>query len=209
MASGQEKTKGPDPLIRFVTQPKQHVIIPSGSFVLLHCEANFTDYPAYEYENDDTMLPSEDDFMQNDGPILCAQDVQYQWLQNDKPIESNSTSIQIFCNGTIQIKHSPMATAIYRCVASTTRPEVGAVISKASSVKAAGIIYHWPTYLWISFEQFMIFKYFVTVLDRKISKLSSIAKEGSSVRLNCPIESIPSAKVLWRFNNEANIHSDR
>lgn len=142
MASGQEKTKGPDPLIRFVTQPKQHVIIPSGSFVLLHCEANFTDYPAYEYESDDVLLPSEDDFMQNDGPILCAQDVQYQWLRNDKPIESNSTSIQIFCNGTIQIKHSPMATAIYRCVASTTRPEVGAVISKASSVKAAGIIYH-------------------------------------------------------------------
>lgn len=146
MTSGQEKTKGPDPLIRFVTQPKQHVIIPSGSFVLLHCEANFTDYPAYEYESDDAMLPSEDDFMQNDGPlhqqpsvpILCAQDVQYQWLRNEKPIESNSTSIQIFCNGTIQIKHSPLATAIYRCVASTTRPEVGAVISKASNVKAAG-----------------------------------------------------------------------
>lgn len=150
-SSGQDKTKGPDPLIKLVTHPKAHVIIPSGSFVLLHCEANYTDDLEYDYENDDghAYLPSEDDLVQNDDPnpihetstvaSLCAhQDVQYQWLRNDKPIDANGSFIQTFCNGTIQIKHSSIATGIYRCVASTTKPDIGAVVSKASNVKAAG-----------------------------------------------------------------------
>lgn len=157
LSSGQG-TKGPDPRIKLIIHPKEHVIIAPRSFVLLHCEANFTDYPDYEYENDDmnAYFPSDGDFMQNDEPIsdasqqyvgnnegtathLCPQEVQYQWLRNDHPIGDKAQSfIQTFCNGTIKIAHSAVATGIYRCVASTTKPEIGAVISKASHVKVAG-----------------------------------------------------------------------
>lgn len=157
LSSGQG-TKGSDPRIKLVIHPKEHVIIPLRSFVLLHCEANFTDYPDYEYENDDmnAYFPNDGDFTQNDEPIsdssqqysgsnegatmhLCSQDVQYQWLRNEHPIgDKTHAFIQTFCNGTIKIAHSAAATAIYRCVASTKKPEIGAVISKASHVKAAG-----------------------------------------------------------------------
>lgn len=156
LSSGQGKI-GPEPLIKFVVQPKEHVIVPIRSFVLLHCEANFTDYPDYEYENDDPYtFPSDTDYMINDEPNdglhqqlidskdstttdSCQQDVQYQWQRNDKPITVKNTSfIKTFCNGTIKIMHSSMATAIYRCVASTKNSEVGAIISKAAHVKAAG-----------------------------------------------------------------------
>lgn len=153
LSSGQG-TKGPDPRIKLVIHPKQHVIIPSRSFVLLHCEANFTDYPEYDYENDDmnAYFPNDGDFMQNDEPIsdksakieattnLCPQEVQYQWLRDGQRISNatNTTFIQTFCNGTIKIKHSPLATAIYRCVAGTTKQDIGEVVSKASHVQAAG-----------------------------------------------------------------------
>lgn len=152
-SSGQG-TKGPDPRIKLDVQPKEHVIIPSRSFVLLHCVANFTDYPDYDYENDDgnALFPSDRDFMQNDEPIpdvsqsiddietnSCQQEVQYQWLRNGQPINgTNATFTETFCNGTIKITHSPMATAIYRCVASTTKSDIGVVVSKASNVRAAG-----------------------------------------------------------------------
>lgn len=138
-------------------QPKEHVIIPSRSFVLLHCVANFTDYPDYDYENDDmnVVFPSDGDFMQNDEATsdvsdsiesivtnVCQQEVQYQWLRNGQPINgTNPTFIETFCNGTIKITHSLMATAIYRCVASTTKSDIGAVVSRASNVRAAGKIY--------------------------------------------------------------------
>lgn len=150
--------KGPDPLIKLVVQPKEHVIIPIHSFILLHCEANFTDNKKSDYENDDThaYFPDEGDYMQNDEPnddsnqqsidsiedtpsYLCQQEVQYQWMRNGKPInDPNNSYTQIFCNGTIKIIHSTMATATYRCVASTTEPDIGAVVSKASHVKVAG-----------------------------------------------------------------------
>lgn len=155
--SGQDNSKSPDPLIRLVTHPKEHVVIPINSYGLLHCEANFTDPipPDYTYENDDAYLPNDDDFLQNDEPIdnseslqndhkevttrLCAQEVQYQWLRNGELINRENTSyIEVFCNGTIRIKHAPMATAEYRCVASTTKLDVGAVISKVSKVQTAG-----------------------------------------------------------------------
>lgn len=152
--SSAQGTKGSDPLIKLVIHPQEHVIVPIRSFVLLHCEANFTDYPDYDYENDDgdayrIELSNDGDFMQNDAPNdyshqqssenLCQQEVQYQWLRNDKPInDPNNLFTQTFCNGTIKIMHSTMATGTYRCVSSTTKPEVGAVVSKASHVKAAG-----------------------------------------------------------------------
>ncbi|XP_055300120.1 uncharacterized protein LOC129567349 [Sitodiplosis mosellana] len=200
LSSGQG-TKGPDPLIKLVVHPQEHVIIPIHSFAVLHCEANFTDYPEYDYEADEAYFPSEGDYMQNDEPNhdshqqiiassdgsatnLCQQEVQYQWLHNGRQIiDSNSSFTQIFCNGTIKIRHSTMATGTYRCVASTTKPEVGAVVSKASHVRAA-------------------------VFQRKFDKLSSKAELGSSVILHCPIDSVPQANIQWTFNNESNISFD-
>lgn len=145
-------------MIKLVVHPQEHVIIPIHSFALLHCEANYTDYPVvYDYEADEAYFPNEGDFMQNDEPNddsnqqltiagsegsatnLCQQEVQYQWLYNDRPIiDSNATFTQTFCNGTIKIKHSTLASGTYRCVARTTKPEIGAVVSKASHVTAAG-----------------------------------------------------------------------
>lgn len=156
-SSGQE-SKGPDPLIKLVVHPQEHVIVPVRSFVLLHCEANFTDYPELDYENDDmnAYFPNEGDYMQNDEPNddlhqqsidsregtttnWCQQEVQYEWLRNGIAInDPNNSFTQTFCNGSIKIIHSANATATYRCVASTTKPDVGAVVSKASHVKAAG-----------------------------------------------------------------------
>lgn len=149
LSPGTDKKKGSDPEIKLITHPQEHVVIPIGSFVLLHCRANYTAKqiaPAFIGNDYDELLPSEDDFMQNDDPNQeainskfqnpCAQEVQYQWLRNDKPVVSNSSFIKTFCNGTIQIQHSPDATASYRCVANTS--EVDAVVSKASNVKIAG-----------------------------------------------------------------------
>lgn len=150
---GQDKGKGPDPLIKLVVHPQEHVIIPLYSFAVLHCTANLTAYPEYDYENDEPMMPNLEDLEQSDGPIdaisassesfinnLCPQqEIQYQWTRNEHPISIETDKfVQIFCNGSIKIQHSPMAAGIYRCIANTTRPDVGAIISKASKVKTAG-----------------------------------------------------------------------
>lgn len=230
MSSGPG-VKGPDPLIKLVIQPQEHVIIPIHSFILLHCEANSTDYTEYEYENDDThayhaSLPDEGDYMQNDEPnddshqqsregtasYLCQQEVQYQWIRNGKPInDPNNAFTQTFCNGTIKIIHSPMATATYRCVASTINPEIGAIVSKASHVKAAGKMsislkkkIQFYSNRFYDYNIFFVF----TVLQRIFDKLSSKAELSSSVVLNCPIESTPQANIKWTFNNESNINFD-
>ncbi|XP_031623954.1 uncharacterized protein LOC116341177 [Contarinia nasturtii] len=200
LSSGQG-VKGPDPQIRLVVHPNKHVIIPVGSFVLLHCEANFTDNSTpndeSDYENDEPFFPDESDFIQNDeasdysnhqeentATNVCQQEVQYQWLRDDRPINDTLSSyIQTFCNGTIKIAHSTIATAIYRCVAKTTKPDIGAIISKASKVETA-------------------------VLERKFDNLKLTAELGSSLVLNCAIESIPTANIQWYFNNGTNINLD-
>lgn len=155
LSLGQDKTKGPDPLIQIVVHPEEHVIIPIHSFAFLHCEAKYTPEDD-QYTNDEPgfALPNLEDYEQNDSPTgdwsqptsneavtlnLCQQEVQYQWLQNEKPLNgANHSVVETFCNGTIKIKHSSAATGIYRCVANTTQSEVGAVVSKASNVRAAG-----------------------------------------------------------------------
>lgn len=161
LSSGQDKGKAPEPLIKLVVHPQEHVIIPNHSYAFLHCGANYTGKPDDDYENDDPFtneyLADDTDFEQNDSPTddlslqssgsneaaaknRCPQEIQYQWLRNGEPIsgDSNSSFIQTFCNGTIKIKHTPMAAGTYRCVASTTQAGDGALISKASNVKAAG-----------------------------------------------------------------------
>lgn len=159
LSSGQgDKGKGQDPLIKLVRHPQEYVIIPEHLYAVLHCTANYTPVPDNDYENDAPMvLPDDDDFQLNDAPSdallrpnsgsneaaapnQCSQDVQYQWLRNGEAIngDSESSFIQTFCNGSIKIKHSAMATGIYRCVASTTHSDDGAVVSKASHVQAAG-----------------------------------------------------------------------
>lgn len=157
-AAQAQGDKGKDPLIKLVIHPQEHVIIPEHSYAFLHCAANYTVQPVDDYENDEPMVfPDDEDFQLNDAPSdalsrqnsgsneakvenQCSQDVQYQWQRDGKPIyaDSESSVIQTFCNGTIKIKHSSMATGIYRCVASTTSSVDGAVISKASHVQAAG-----------------------------------------------------------------------
>lgn len=158
LSSGQG-TKGPDPRIRIIVHPNEHAIIPVGSFVLLHCEANSTDNSYQnderDYENDEPfpLFPDESDFRDihksNDQSIQkedtagtnCRQEVQYEWLRNDKLIDGPSGSyVETFCNGTIKITHSPTVTGIYRCVAKTKNPDIGAIISKASTVEIAGKI---------------------------------------------------------------------
>lgn len=193
----------------------------------MHCEANFTDNTEYDYENDDThaYFPDEADYMQNDEPnddshkqsidsregtasYLCQQEVQYQWMRNGKPInDPNNSFTQTFCNGTIKIIHSTMATATYRCVASTTKPDIGAIVSKASHVKAAGNV-NFTGNQFIRIDFMIIIFCFFTVLQRIFDKLSSKAELSSSVVLNCPIESIPEANIQWTFNNESNINFD-
>lgn len=54
---------------------------------------------------------------------------------------------------------------------------------------------------------FFVLIYF-TALERKFDKLYSKAELGSSIVLNCPIESVPHANFLWNFNNESNINFD-
>lgn len=49
---------------------------------------------------------------------------------------------------------------------------------------------------------------YFAVFERRVDKLSSKAELGSSVVLNCPIESVPSASILWTFDNESNINFD-
>lgn len=149
---GPDKTPGPDPRIRIVIHPPDHVIVPSNSSIWLHCSANYTAYPMDDIYADDDYIPYTgntfgEDYEQNDEPIeevkikndeCQSSEVLYQWLRNGQPIQ-NDSNFQIFCNGTIKITHSPLATAIYRCNATTRQPEIGAVLSKSSDVQAAGL----------------------------------------------------------------------
>lgn len=156
------KEKGPDPKIYLIVHPQQNVIIPVDSVVWLHCVANFTIIePDYDYANDDPsamgdfQFPSPEDFQQSDSPsddsmashddfsaYSCKQQVQYQWFHNGKPLDTADSSIaETFCNGSIQLKYSAKAEGIYRCAAETIQSDVGAVVSKASTVKLAGM-YH-------------------------------------------------------------------
>lgn len=155
-APGRDKEKGPDPQIGLVVHPPENVIVPVDSFAWLDCVANYSS-PGYDYVNDDPMagidmaLPSIDDYQLNDGPnddsmassdfsaYACKQEVQYQWFYNDKPLDMEERYIQSFCNGTIKIKYSIEAEGVYRCLAKTIHADVGAVISKASTVKMAGM----------------------------------------------------------------------
>lgn len=69
----------------------------------------------------------------------CQSDIFYKWFRNGEAIsKTNDSNFEIFCNGSIKIKHSSMATAIYRCLASTKYSEIGAILSKSSNVQAAG-----------------------------------------------------------------------
>lgn len=61
----------------------------------------------------------------------------YQWLRNDELIHS-SNDTRIFPNGTLRLTHSQMASGTYRCVANTSVPGAGAVLSSASHVQQAG-----------------------------------------------------------------------
>lgn len=162
-ASGRDKEKGPDPRINVLVHPQPNVIIPVGSFAWLHCSANSTIVEAdYDYANDDPsalndwQFPSEDDYQQSDGPnsvdsvvsrndysaFACKQEVQYQWYHDGEQIDTMDESIaQTFCNGSIKIKYSTAAEGVYRCLAETTQADVGAVVSKAATVKLAGMFY--------------------------------------------------------------------
>lgn len=160
-AGSKDKEKGPDPKIVLVVQPQQNVIIPVDSFAWLHCAANFTGMEVeYDYANDDPgaisdwQFPSEDDYQQSDGPnsvdsaapsddfseYSCKQEVQYQWFRNGQPIDTVDNSMaETLCNGSIKIRYSTGAEGVYRCLAKTTQPDVGAVISRAATVKVAGM----------------------------------------------------------------------
>lgn len=155
--SGRDKEKGPDPYINLIVHPQENVIIPVDSFAWVHCVANITTTTEseYDYVNDGPMvefLPSDDDFQLSDDPndnsmvssndfsaYLCKQEIQYQWIHNGKAISTENSFAQTFCNGTIKIKYSPMAEGVYRCLAETTRSNDGAVVSKAATVKLAGL----------------------------------------------------------------------
>lgn len=155
--SSPDNKPGPDPRIKIVFHPPENVIIPINGFAFLHCTANYTavQLPDDDYIEDDYLPYMGDEdalFEQNDEPIKeihdssmanddngCDSEVLYQWFRNDQPIDmKNDSNFQFFCNGTIKIIHSPMATAIYRCSARTTQPEIGTVLSKSSNVQAAG-----------------------------------------------------------------------
>lgn len=159
--SGRDKEKGPDPKINLTVHPQQNVIIPVDSSAWLHCVANFTSPDSeYDYVNDDPLAmsefqflaPNEDDFQQSDSPnddsavsgndfsaYSCKQEVQYQWFHNGQAIAVDSSIAQTFCNGTIKIKYSSSAEGVYRCLAETTQSEVGAVVSRAATVKLSGM----------------------------------------------------------------------
>lgn len=160
-ASGRDKEKGPDPKINLLVHPQPNVIIPVDSFAWLHCSANSSIVEVdYDYANDDPsaisdwQFPSEADYQQSDGPnsvdtvisrndysgFACKQEVQYRWFHNDEPIDAVDESItQTFCNGSIRIKYSAGVEGVYRCLAETTHSDVGAVVSKAATVKLAGM----------------------------------------------------------------------
>lgn len=158
--SSPDKTPGPDPRIRIVIHPPDHVIVPYNSSVFLNCVANYT---AYQYVDDDYMEDSYAPYMEDnvdtfnepqaealhktnddddDDRNECQSDVLYQWYRNDQPIKRNDTNFQTFCNGTIKIVHSSWTTAIYRCMANTRETEIGAVLSKSSDVQAAGLYFY-------------------------------------------------------------------
>lgn len=160
--SGRGKEKGPEPEHNITVHPQENVIIPVDSSAWVHCVANITAVEGdYDYANDGPMimgefLPSDDDFNfhQNDDPndnsmdssqnfskYSCKQEVQYQWFQNGKKISNQNSYAETFCNGTIKIKYVPMAEGVYRCLAETTHIEHGAVVSKAATVKLAGMYF--------------------------------------------------------------------
>lgn len=63
----------------------------------------------------------------------------YSWLHNDEPLEpSNDT--KIFANGTLRLSHSLRLThsGSYRCVANSSVPGAGTVLSTATHVQQAG-----------------------------------------------------------------------
>lgn len=160
--SAREKEKGPDPKLSLVVQPQPNVIIPLDSFAWLHCSASTLE-PDHDYANDDPnalmddwQFPTADDYEQSDSPnsvdseasisdysgFSCKQEVQYQWLRNGEPIDSVDDSItETFCNGSIKIKYSTAAEGVYRCFAETTQSDDGAIVSKAATVKLAGMYY--------------------------------------------------------------------
>lgn len=191
MSVGRDKEKGPDPKINLIVHPQQNVIIPVNSFAWLHCAANFTSPESeYDYANDDPsalndwQFPSEDDYQQSDGPnsvdsvvvtsndfseYLCKQEVQYQWFHNGEPIDTMDNSMaETFCNGTIKIKHSPRAEGSYRCLAKTTQPDVGAVVSKAATVKVAGLY----SFLHVVELRLNIFKIIFLLFNLNLCKFS-------------------------------------
>lgn len=156
--SSPDNKPGPDPRIKFVLHPSENVIIPIDGFLFLHCMANYSavqlsddDYIEDDYlpyimgdeatlseQNDETVKEIDGSSKTNDDNA-CESEVLYQWFRNGHPIDKkNDTNFQFFCNGTIKITHSPMATAIYRCAASTRQPEIGTILSKSSNVQAAG-----------------------------------------------------------------------
>lgn len=63
----------------------------------------------------------------------------YSWLLNDEPFEpSNDT--KIFANGTLRLTHSHLdsASGSFRCVANSSVPGAGTVLSTATQVQHAG-----------------------------------------------------------------------
>lgn len=156
--SPPDNKPGPDPRLKIVLHPLENAIIPINGAIFLHCTAN---YSAVHLSDDDYI---DDDYgpyimgdeaalsEQNDEPIQeiddpsktnydngCESEVLYQWLQNGQQIDKkNDSNFHFFCNGTIKISHSSIATAIYRCSARTRQPEIGIVLSKSSNVQAAG-----------------------------------------------------------------------
>lgn len=230
--TGRDKEKGPDPKINLLVHPQPNVIIPVDSFAWLHCWANSSIADVdYDYANDDPsaisdwQFPSEDDYQQSDGPnsvdtvisrndysgFACKQEVQYQWYHNGEPIDATDESTtETFCNGSIKIKYSTAAEGVYRCFAETTQSDVGAVVSKAATVKLAGMYYLSRD---IETNKFLKITFFPSVFESDNGgKLSSRAELGSSIVLNCPITSIPKANIQWSFSNGTKIHfasSDR
>lgn len=91
------------------------------------------------FEQNDEPVKIIDDSSKTNDDNGCKSEVLYQWLRNGQPIDKkNDSNFKFFCNGTIKITHSSMATAIYRCTARTRQPDIGIVLSKSSNVQAAG-----------------------------------------------------------------------
>lgn len=61
----------------------------------------------------------------------------YQWLRNDELIHTNNET-KLFSNGTLRLIYSPLASGSYRCVANSSVPGAGAVLSTATNVQQAG-----------------------------------------------------------------------